>query len=212
MGEKKGNTEGYVKKETVIIVAVIMLIAGFLAGVMTTVYKSNSKVPSQAADQHQHQEEPAEKQQTVPTELAVKIFELEKKLAESPPKFDQWLQLGNLYFDTNNHEKAIIAYNKHLEKDPNNPDVLTDLGVMYRKDGQSTEAIAAFDKAIKADPSHEQSRFNKGVVLMHDLNNIEGAVKEWEGLVAINPNAMSPSGMSVSELLKKFKQNDGGKE
>ena len=208
MGENKGNTQGYVKKETLIIVAVIMFIAGFLAGVMTTVYKSSSKVPSQASESHQHQEEPAQKQQTVPTELAAKIFELEKKLAESPPKFDQWVQLGNLYFDTGNHEKAIIAYNKHLEEDPNNADVLTDLGVMYRKSGQPVEAIAAFDKAIKTDPSHEQSRFNKGVVLMHDLNDIEGAIKEWEGLAAINPDAMSPSGMSVSELLKKFKQNE----
>lgn len=205
MGENKGNTQGYVKKETLIIVAVIMLIAGFLAGVMTTVYKSSSKMPSQASDPHQH-EEPAEKQQMIPTELSVKIFELEKKLAESPPKFDQWLQLGNLYFDTDNHEKAIIAYNKHLEKDPDNPDVLTDLGVMYRKGGQPAEAVAAFDKAIKADPSHEQSRFNKGVVLMHDLNDIEGAIKEWEGLAAINPNAMSPSGMSISELIMRFKQ------
>jgi hypothetical protein len=38
---------------------------------------------------------------------------------------------------------------------------------------------------------------------MHDLNDIEGAVKAWEGLVAINPMARSSSGQLVADLIKR---------
>ena len=208
MGAKQGNMVGYVKKETVIIVAVIMLITGFFAGVMITVYKSSSWISSQISAPHQPQQAQVQKQQMIPQELAVKIFELEKKISESPFDFDQWVQLGNLYFDTGNDEKAIAAYNKYLEQHPDNADVLTDLGVVYRRSGQPVEAVSVFDRAIKSDPLHEAPRFNKGIVLMHDLNDLEGAIKEWEKLAVINPDAMSPGGKSVSELLKRFKQDE----
>lgn len=207
MDEEKKRPKGYVNKETLLIVAAIALIAGFLAGVLLTVYKSRSGVPSHGYAPHQQQPHDPE-QHAVPGELAVKIFELEKKLSQNQSDFDQWVQLGNLYFDTNNHEKAIMAYNKSLEQHPGQTDVLTNLGIMYRGSGKYIEAVAAFDKAISSDPDHEISRFNKGIVLMHDLNNIEGAIKEWEKLVEINPDAMSPGGKSVGELIKRFKQNN----
>jgi len=208
MDEEKKKPKGYVNKETLLIVAAIALIAGFLAGVLLTVYKSCSDVPSHGYAPHQQQQPQDSEQHAVSGELAEKIFELEKKLSQNPSDFDQWVQLGNLYFDTNNHDKAIMAYNKYLEQHPGQADVLTDLGIMYRRSGKYIEAIAAFDKAISSDHDHEIARFNKGIVLMHDLNDIEGAIKEWEKLIEINPDAMSPGGKSVGELIKRFKQNN----
>lgn len=79
-------------------------------------------------------------------------------------------------------EKAISAYTKSLELHPENPDVWTDLGVMYRRSDQPVEAIKAFDKAIGIDPKHEASHLNKGIVLMHDLYDREGAIQVWEAL------------------------------
>jgi hypothetical protein len=40
---------------------------------------------------------------------------------------------------------------------------------------------------------------------MHDLNDKEGAIKAWEKLVSINPNAQTPTGQSVRELIKKVR-------
>ena len=101
-----------------------------------------------------------------------------------------------------------MAYNKALELNPGNPDVLTDLGVMYRRKDQPLEAIKAFDKAIKIDPRHEASRFNKGVVLLHDLNDSEGAVRAWEGLVEVNPFARAHGNELILELIEKIKGRD----
>ncbi len=116
--------------------------------------------------------------------------------------------MGNLHFDTDRPEKAIMAYKKALELDPNNPNVMTDLGVMYRRKGQPSEAIKAFDKAIKIDPRHEAPRFTKGVVLLHDLNDPNGAIRAWEELVEVNPFARAQGDELVVEVLKKLKGRD----
>ena len=55
------------------------------------------------------------------------------------------------------------------------------------------------------------SRFNKGIVLMHDLNDIKGAIKAWEDLLQINPVAVAPNGMSVDQLVQSMKQQAGMK-
>ena len=90
---------------------------------------------------------------------------------------------------------------------PNNANVQTDLGVMYRKAGQPKEAIEAFEKAVRIDPKHEIARFNKGIVLLHDLNDREGALKVWQDLVNINPAAMTPSGKPLAELIKALRES-----
>ena len=80
---------------------------------------------------------------------------------------------------------------------------------MYRRSGQPQEAIKAFDKAIEVDPKHETSRFNKGVVLMHDMNDMKGAIEAWEGLLQINPVAVAPNGQSVDQMVTSMKKQAG---
>jgi tetratricopeptide (TPR) repeat protein len=93
-----------------------------------------------------------------------------------------------------------------LEISPDNANVWTDMGVMYRRNGNPQEAINAFDKAIEADPKHEVSRMNKGIVLLHDLKDTDGAIKAWEGLLEVNPVAMAPTGRSVDEMVQQIKK------
>jgi len=129
---------------------------------------------------------------------------LEQEVATNPANADAWTQLGHVYFDTNNPPKAIRAYEKSLELRPNDPNVLTDLGVMYRRSGQPEKALEAFDRAMGIDPGHEQSRFNKGIVLRYDMNDRDAAIKAWEELLKVNPNAMAPNGIPVSEAIKSL--------
>ena len=90
--------------------------------------------------------------------------------------------------------------------EPGNPNVLTDLGVMYRRNKQPEKAVEMFNRAIEADSKHEFSRMNKGVVLFHDLNDKQGAMKAWEGLLAVNPIATFGNGQSVDSVVWKYKQ------
>ena len=190
------NNPGYIKSENVIWFVATALLIGFVSGVAFGIYKSGS-----IADPHQADASPAmdeERQRTIDS--------LKAQTQKNPEDLQAWIQLGHQYFDANLTDDAIAAYEKALAIQPQNADVWTDLGVMYRRSGKPQKAVDAFDRAMALDSRHEISRFNKGIVLFHDLKDEEGALKAWEALLAINPSASSPSGQSVKELVDHVKE------
>ena len=119
-------------KKAAMIFAACTFAFGFFAGVGFTVYKTNS-VPSNTADKGQ------EIDYTQRAEL------LEAEVMKNQGNTATWIQLGHVYFDTDQYQKAIDAYRKALELDPRNADVLTDLGIVYQRNGQPQESIKSFD-------------------------------------------------------------------
>jgi len=199
MAKQSKNADGqYVRKETFWLVTLLALAVGFFGGVMFGVFKTDTaELPGRPA--------PAPTQAT-DSDKSSMIAALEKETRSNPGNLEAWVELGNSYFDSNQYEKAIGAYTKALEISPDNANVWTDMGVMYRRNGNPQEAINAFDKAIEADPKHEVSRMNKGIVLLHDLKDTDGAIEAWEGLLEINPVAMAPTGRSVDEMVQQMKK------
>ena len=194
MSSKK--IDGYVKSENVIWFVVISLLIGFVGGVAFGIYKSGTfSAPGSMGGA------PA-----MNAELQANIEAFKARTSENPEDTEAWIQLGHLYFDAGQAEQSIEAYEKALAIQPQNANVWTDLGVMYRRSGKPEKAVTAFDRAMEIDPKHEISRFNKGIVLFHDLKNEEGAIKAWESLLAINPDAQSPGGRSVRELVDHIVQ------
>lgn len=202
MSKEENSGIKYVSINTTLIVAFVCLVVGFLGGVIYSIYKAGTESTVQ-----QSVFQPTLPGQTANSvQQANMILALEKKVAEDPSHLESWVQLGNLYFDTNNPQRAIKAYKRYIELAPNNPNVWTDLGIMYRRNGQALEAIAAFDKAIELNPTHAQSWFNKGIVLMHDLNNPDGAIKAWEELLRIAPNFKATGGQTVQDMIDDIKK------
>ena len=212
MAKKTKNVDGqYVRKETFWLVTLLALAVGFFAGVMFAVFKSDTAaVPGQRQAQAPQAQAP-QAQAADPARLAM-IAGLEKETRANPTNVRAWIELGNSYFDTGQSEKAIQAYRKSLELDPNNANVWTDMGVMYRRSGRPQEAINSFDRAIEVDPKHEVSRMNKGIVLLHDMNDLDGAIKAWEELLAVNPVAVSPTGQSIDQMVQQMKKQPQGPE
>ena len=124
-----------------------------------------------------------------PMESASKINTLKEIVKNDPKNLPAWVELGNLYFDTDQPKEAIEAYSQYLAIKPDNPDVRTDMGIMYRKLGQFDKAIEEFRKAAQSDPKHVNSRYNIGLVLLHDKQDIKGAVKAWEDYLKVDPNS-----------------------
>ena len=198
----KDTNVQYVRKETFWLGTLLALAVGFFGGVMFAVYKSDTGV---VAGTPQGQAPPTQVAAPARSNL---IASLEDETAKHPQNTKAWVQLGNEYFDTDQHKKAIWAYRKSLELDPNNANVWTDMGVMYRRSGKPQEAIKSFDKAIEVDPKHEPSRLNKGIVLLHDMQDFDGAIAAWEELLAVNPVAMAPTGRSVDEIIQQMKKQN----
>jgi cytochrome c-type biogenesis protein CcmH/NrfG len=184
-------------------VSLLALAVGFFGGVVFTVFKSDSKAPVASAPAQMGAPAPAPGDSD-------RVAALERQTQADPGNVNAWTQLGNAYFDAQQYEKAISAYRKSLELNPNNANVWTDLGVMYRRAGNPEEAIKAFDQAIAVDPKHEVSRMNKGIVMLHDLNDFDGAIQAWEGLLEVNPVALAPNGVSIDQMVTELKKQQAG--
>ena len=188
------------KKEIVLLVGLGCLIIGFLSGIVFSIYKTPAGGGTATVATGQPQAQAAK----LTAEQTQQLLQLELAVQKDPNNIEAWTNLGHLYFDSDQPDKAINAYTKSLALAPNNPDVLTDLGVMYRRAGNPQQAIASFDKAIAVNAKHETARFNKGIVLLYDLKDQPGAIAAWQGLVSLNPMATAPNGQLISEMLKEM--------
>lgn len=199
MNNQTNSRDGYIKKETMWLFVLAALATGFVAGIIFSVYKSPTSQPTGSATQ---QNQP---QTTSQNDSTAAILALEKEVLINPTNVEAWTNLGNYYFDSENFEKAIQAYQKSLTLSPNNANVLTDLGIMFRRSGKPNDAITSFEKALAIDVNHPSARFNIGIVKLYDLGDQDGAIKIWEELVRINPDAKAPNGQPVSEVITAIK-------
>jgi cytochrome c-type biogenesis protein CcmH/NrfG len=205
---KNTETENkdYVQNKTLIIAVVVSLFIGFIGGTIYSSFKLAADKQVQVKGNAAPNNNPAMGQQDNSIEVSAKILQLEQYLEQNSMDAEAWAQLGHLFFDSDQVKNAIDAYEKSLAIEPGKTGVITDLGVMYRRNGQPEKAIEAFDKAILIDPSFETARFNKGVVLLHDLNDVLGGIRAWEELVELNPMAMAPNGESMDALVQRMKK------
>ena len=177
------------KKETVILAVVIAFLVGFITGATVAILKGKKGVEGPAMVQ---------KPQTAPMpappgpsslEVASKIQNLKDILKKDPKNLPAWVELGNLYFDSNQPKEAIEAYSQYLAIKPDNADVRTDMAIMYRNLGDVNRALEQFQKAAQSDPKHVNSRYNIGIVLLHDKQDIKGAIKAWEEYLKVDPKS-----------------------
>lgn len=196
MAQKTLPSSTHVSKQTLMTAIVLALIIGFFGGLVFGIYKTSSDLPTAAPGGGTQDEGRARMLQA-----------LRETVRQNPDDAAAWIQLGHLHFDRNAFEDAIGAYERALALQPDNAPVRTDLGVMYRRAGRPEDAVREFDRAMAIDPELENAYFNKGVVLLHDLDDRQGAIRAWEALLAINPLAMAPNGQSVDELVTDYKEH-----
>lgn len=212
--ENVQNQDAVIKRSTALMIAAVCLAVGFLTGMFySSTFSGGRKVRKMTVRQSSPQAQVPQTPAPVPTTSQSGVISaLEEKVAANPQDADAWARLGHGYFDSNDPTNAIRAYKKSLELKPDNANVLTDMGVMYRRIGNPQEAIRCFDKAIEINPKHRQSRYNKGIVLMHDLKNPKAAVKAWEELVSIYPDAKTQDGIPLRDMINKFRSSSSLKK
>ncbi len=184
------------KKQGSIILLLAVFIAGFLAGTGFAVWKMDAIL--------QDQGKTTDTDQPLPTGH---IAQLQEQLKKNPQDGAAWSRLGNLYYDSNQPQQAIEAYEKALQFQPATANLLTDLGVMYRRVNQPDKAIEYFNKAIAQNPQHLPSRFNKGVVLLGDLAKPRAAIAVWREIITIDANATTGSGEKIADIITSVEKN-----
>ncbi|MDY7002253.1 MAG: tetratricopeptide repeat protein [Thermodesulfobacteriota bacterium] len=217
MAKKQAVQSGLVSKKVLAIAVIVAFVLGaYVGGTGMSLYLSESNTPEVAKGPSMPQGTPQGMPQGMPPQgmgqpqggssrHGAMTAALEEEVSLHPDNVRAWTQLGNAYFDSEMFEKAIRAYKRSLELNPTDANVWTDLGVMYRRSGQPQKAIESFENAILNDGKHEIAWFNKGLVLMHDMEDAQAAVRTWEKLAEINPNAKTPNGQPLKELIEKLK-------
>jgi tetratricopeptide (TPR) repeat protein len=181
------------KKEAVILYILIALVVGFVGGATVGILWVTKSAEKTAMVQKPQMAPPGVPALAPPArdsmELASQIQTLKEIVKKDPKNLPAWVELGNLYFDSHRPEEAIEAYRQYLGIKPDNPDVRTDMGIMYKNLGQFDRALEEFRKAAQSNPKHANSRYNIGVVLLHDKQDIKGAIKAWEEYLKVDPNS-----------------------
>ncbi len=188
------------KKEHTLIFVVIAFVAGFVAGVIVTVYQGEnfSSIPSSPKSSSLPTGPPA-----LSEDVQNQIRSLQAILKQDPKNLKALIEIGNLSFDSEQYDEAVKYYSQALQIDPRNADVRTDLGIMYRRKGETDKAIEEFKKAAQLNPRHANSRYNLGVVLLHDKRDMKGAIQAWEDYLKVDPD--SPRAENIRSQISKMK-------
>jgi tetratricopeptide (TPR) repeat protein len=114
---------------------------------------------------------------------------LESVAQQNPKDVQPRVQLGNLYFDAEQYPQAIDWYEQAFALNNRDANVSTDLGVAYYYTNQPDRAIKQFEHSLSIDPKHVKTLLNMGIVRAFGKQDLEGAAKAWEEVVAIAPNS-----------------------
>jgi len=123
----------------------------------------------------------------------------EKEPANAKPR----IELGNLYFDAERYDDSIKWYEEAVKLSPKDENLSTDLGVSYYYTNQPDKALARFDESLKLNPKHVKTLLNQGIVRAFGKQDLAGATKSWEQVIAIDPNG--PEGQAAKRALDTLK-------
>ena len=169
------------QKSNAILLIVVALLVGFVLGAIAGIKFSSRELPRPAA---QTDAVNAENPKIASGE---DIGLLQNVLKSDPGNLKALISLGNLYFDSNEPQKAIDMYGRALRIDPANADVRTDMAIMYRSLKDYDRAVKELREAASYGPKHPNSRFNLGIILLHNKKDYKGAITAWEEFLKVEP-------------------------
>ena len=182
------------------------LIAGWIIGTQQAKPSQPAAQPSTAASS------PSSSSDSSTTRAAIvddaKVNALKSIAEKEPGNAKPRIELGNLYFDAERYDDAIMWYEQAVKLMPNDANLSTDLGVCYYYTNQPDKALARFDASLKIDPKHVKTLLNLGIVRAFGKQDLAGATKAWEQVIAIDPN--SPEGQAAKRALETLKSAHGG--
>lgn len=134
---------------------------------------------------------------------------LMEKLKSDPNNPELLAGIGNFYYDAQQFPIAVDYYGKALKAKPSDAAVRTDMATAYWYMGNADDAIAEFNKALTYEPNKPNTLFNLGLVKWQGKMDIDGAVKDWEKLLATNPNYEGKD--KVEQMIAEAKKHSGVK-
>lgn len=153
---------------------------------------------------------------------AIKSFENAVVLEPVNPALR--VELGKLYFESNQNEKAKKEFESAQKLKPDYFDAVIQESLIYEKEGNLSEAIKKMEKASRNFPSSTDILFQLGRLYFNN-NQLDQAAGELEKVVALYPNYSNAlyslgivyqkkgeKGKAISVFEKVLKLNPGNKD
>ncbi len=173
---------------------------GVLVGWILGSQQAGPAVPSAGPAASAAQSAPA--QAPPPLDLQ-RAADLEKQANARPTDAAVREELGNLYFDAQRFDLAISWYEAAIKLDRKNVNVSTDLAVSFFQLNDNDRALKQIDHSLSIDPRHVKTLLNQGIMRAFGKQDLPGAAKSWEQVVAIAPT--SAEGKRAREFLDGLK-------
>jgi tetratricopeptide (TPR) repeat protein len=173
--------------------SLVFAVAGVLFGVIVGWVLGSQQARTTVPVTPQAQAQPANQQaqqgsRAVPLD-ADRAKALETVAQQNPKDVQPRVQLGNMYFDAEQYPQAITWYEQAFALDQKDANLSTDLGVAYYYTNQPDRAIKQFDHSLSIDARHTKTWLNMGIVRAFGKQDLPGAQKAWEQVVAIAPDS-----------------------
>lgn len=162
-------------------------------------------MPAGAGGAVNAQPTPEQMKQMADTQAAPLI----EKLKTDPNNPELLSSIGNYYYDAQQYPTAVDYYERSLKAKPTDAAVRTDMATAYWYMGNADTAIEEFNKALKYEPNKPNTLFNLGLVKWQGKMDINGAVADWQKLLATNPNYEGKD--KVEQMIAEAKKHVGVK-
>ena len=118
-----------------------------------------------------------------PENIARRLTDLIEKSDKDPQNAQILTEIGNIYFDLGEYDKAIARYRKSLEIQPRNPHAETDMATCLHYLDRHDEALLILNNVLNYRPDFPSALYNKGVVLIYGKKDTQGGLAAWEELL-----------------------------
>ncbi len=108
---------------------------------------------------------------------------------KSPNNPQLRLELGWIYVQMKDYQKAMAEYNNALKLDPKNLDAKLNIAIVYGEQGNYKKAKAELEKLVKENPFFEDARSALASVLYH-LKEYDAAAKHYQFIINSNPGTV----------------------
>lgn len=110
-----------------------------------------------------------------------------KKVIEITPEYpDAYYNLGNVYRNQKQFDKAVIEYKKALEINPRYAECHNAIGEVLLEKGNEEAAMECFKKAYEINPNFADCLFNLGKSY-NNRNMLKEAIAQYRKAVELNP-------------------------
>ena len=119
------------------------------------------------------------------TDIALKLY---NQVLKIEPNHSQSLNnLGVIFQNQMNHEKAKDCVEKAIAIKPDYAEAHNNLGIIFKKLRKNQKAKNCYEKAIAINPNYAEAHFNLGVIFK-TLKDYQKAKECYEKAIEINPN------------------------